>query len=86
MRSVHFGDTFTVTSPDGTFPNLEVNKCYIIKHGLYYDPAKEDCTWEESRAKFKVTFSTNLKSGKPQIEFISEGGQNPSVEIDGDVN
>lgn len=69
LRNTHFGNTFTINSPDGSFPNLEVNKCYIIKHGVY----KDGCSWEETRAKFRVTFSINLKTGKPQINFVSEG-------------
>lgn len=77
LRNTDFDDTFIINSPSGNFPILETNKCYIIKHGLYYsdDPVNKECGWEEKRAKLKVIFSAaNLRVGKPTVEFKLENG------------
>lgn len=73
LRNIDFDSNFSVDSPDGNFPNLEINKCYIIKHGLYYskDHQQKECGWSEKRAKLKVTFSANnMRGSKPKVEFI----------------
>lgn len=76
LREVSGDATFVVESPNASFPDndIVINQCYIVKHGLYYWDGN-GCNWVEKRAKLRVSFSLNQRSGT--VKFTSrESGKN----------
>lgn len=58
LREVSGDATFVVESPEANFPDIIINQCYIVKHGLYYWDGN-GCKWVEKRAKLRMSFSLN---------------------------
>jgi len=60
--------------------NLKPNKCYIIKHGLYFDsghPLEKECPWDEGIACYRLSTAGNRQqlfitdqSGKTEKRLI----------------
>lgn len=63
--------TFVVESPNANFPDndIKINRCYIVKHGLYYWDGN-GCKWVEKRGKLRVSFSPGQRN--KGLEFIPQ--------------
>lgn len=68
LRNTSFSPIFNVTSPSPPFPDIVTGKCYIVKHGLYYQ--NEVCPWTEKRGK--ILINSSLRSEKPEIRLVLE--------------
>ena len=56
LRETHYGNSFSVVTPQPGKPVLLSNRCYIVKHGVW----TSSCEWTEKRMKIKlVTAITN---------------------------
>jgi hypothetical protein len=60
--------------------NLKPNKCYVIKHGTYFDnghPLQKKCPWMESVACYRL----EIKNGKKRLVSIDNLGKSNSKEV-----